>query len=811
MKLMESWLREWVSPSISLEEIAHQFTQAGLEVEDISVGNGDESYRGIVVGEILGAGPHPNADRLKLCQVSDGTRTYSIVCGAANARDGIKVALALPGARLPQGMKVRKSKIRGEMSAGMICSGEELALEETSTGILELDKQAQAGISLEEYMVRRNDGNRERVLDIAVMPNRGDCLSVQGLARELAVLNDLALTPPSLAAVPQRHNRLLPIELLQPQDGCPRYLGRVITNVDLSRPSPLWLRRRLEAAGLRSIAAAVDITNYVMLELGQPLHAFDLAKIEGGIRVRTAQAQEQLVLLDGQILELGVDDLLIADHRKPLALAGVMGGKDSGISVGTQDIFLESAFFLPDRVRGKQRKYNFNTEAAHRFERGVDYQLPRVAMERATHFFVEILGGKAGPIHEAVEPAHLPVREPISLSLMKLNAFLGFSVPEGKIRRILQGLEMTVTADRNKDILKVTPPSFRFDVDCWEAIGEEIVRICGYDAVPTTLPSLPLQPRQPSASPVQEDEIRDQLAARGYQEIISYSFVSEKDYRIFTPTAETKPLRLANPISAAMTVMRGNLLAGLMNALAYNQHQYAGAQRLFEIGICFVPKDKDYTQETYLGGAILQPHDTPLLNEEVYDFYTLKGDLEALFGSLGIASLQPDYETAQKYSFLHPSKSLAWRSGRGTEIGYGGLAHPRIQQAFKLKRADVYFFELCLNSLEDKAIAQEQKIAYRPFSRFPPAYRDLSLVLDENMTYADLRSFILTAAGRYVQKIELFDLYRAMDLGPNKKSLSLRLSWQSAEETLTDSYINEQVERLLKQLADKKGIFLREA
>ena len=786
MKLSESWLREWVSPSLSLEEIAAQLTQAGLEVENIS---GSNSYPKMVVGEVMRAAAHPNADRLKLCQVSDGSGICSIVCGATNARPGIKVALALPGSFLPSGLKIKRAKIRGEVSEGMLCSGDELALEGEWEGILELDKNAKTGAPLEQYL------HKDRILDIAITPNRGDCLSLRGVARELAALNNLPFTQPRIKPVQARHKSILKVELLQPQ-GCSRYFGRIIKDLDVSRPSPVWLQKRLEAAGLRSIDATVDITNYVMLELGQPLHAFDLARIQGGIRVRLAEKKEKLTLLDGQVLELDESDLLITDHKKPLALAGVMGGKDSGISKETKDVFLEGAFFSPDIVRGKQRKFNFTTEAAHRFERGVDYELPRAAMERATHYFVDILGGSAGPLNETVVKKQLPVRKPLIVSQRKLDEFLGFSIPLAESKRILRTLGMK-RIQETKDGFKLLPPSFRFDMDCWEAVAEEVSRIYGYDAVPISLPSMPLKPRL--AALTREDEIRHQLAARGYQEIISYSFISNRDYKLTSPA--TAPLRLANPISKDMISMRPSLLAGLLNSLSHNYRQSVARQKLFEVGMCFVPHKKDYLQETRIAGAVLAAGQ--FYNQEGYDFYSLKGDVEILLSSLGtMKSLRMDFSASSP--FLHPVQSLSWQLNK-EEICHCGLVHPSINEAFKLKREKVYFFELRLDRLASKPV-----VVYEHFSRYPPAQRELSLVMRETTSYQEIKDFIFSYGGRQLQRMDLLDVYRSPELGEQKKSLSLRLVWQSPDETLTDTRINELLDRLLKRLADEKNILLRE-
>ena len=788
MKVSELWLREWVSPPLSLVEIAAQLTQAGLEVEHIQ----GEGYADLVVGEVLAADPHPNADRLKLCQVSSGSDSYSIVCGAENVREGLKVALALPGSVLPVGIKIKKAKIRGQVSEGMLCSSEELALIDRSDGILELSEDAKTGAPLAEYL--------PQVMDIAIMPNRGDCLSIRGIAREVGVLNRLPFKQPLVKSLKPQHRDVIKVDLSHPQ-GCPLYFGRVIKGLDPSRPTPLWMKEKLESSGMRSIDAVVDITNFVMLELGQPLHAFDLTRIDEAIEVRLAKPKEELVLLDGTTVELDPSDLLIADKNKPLALAGVMGGVDSGISKETKDVFLEGAFFSPPMVQGKQRKFNFVTEAAHRFERGVDYEMTEMAMERATSLLVDILGGSPGPLNKTEVRDHLPNRKPLMVSLSRLNDFLGFVIPAADIERILTQLGMKLKR-LDEDRFTVLPPSFRFDMDCWEAVAEEVVRIHGYDKVPTKLPSMPLQPRLPKAILTREDRLRHWLIARGYQEVISYSFISNKEY--MATSSSERPLELANPISEDMIAMRENLLAGLLKSLSHNQRQSVGRQKLFEMGICFVAEGKDYLEENHIAGVVEEAGE--LFGEVGDDFYSTKGDLEMLLSSLDAEQELSRSAAANQIEFLHPTQSLVWHRRSDKEpVCYCGLVHPRLSQLFKLRNGKLYYFELKLDKFGIRLPP-----VYEHFSRYPSAQRQLSLVMDEAISYAQLEEFIFSHGGSQLQKLELLDIYRSAELGKQKKSLSLRLIWQSKRETLTDEEVNLWVDGLLQKLAKKMHILLRE-
>ena len=848
MLVSEKWLREWINPPHDLAKIAYDLTQAGLEVEK-TISPDTEHLQHIKVAEVLEASPHPNADRLKLCRVTDGSEEYSIVCGAANVRPGIKVALAVPGTKLPGGIKIKESKIRGTASAGMLCSSKELGLSDEHEGIMELDIYAQLGdvqlgSSIEKYVTVA-----DAQLDISITPNRGDCLSIMGVAREVAAINSLQINPLDSEQLPVNGKDELPIELLSPQD-CPRYLGRIIKGVDLSRPTPNWMQEKLRDSGLNPINIAVDITNYVMQELGQPLHAFDLTRIKGGIKVRRAKPAEKLTLLDGTVLTLAEDDLLIADHEKPLALAGVMGGKDSAIADNTADVFLEGAFFTPESVFGKQQKYNLVTEAAHRFERGVDPQLPRLAMERATKLLVDAAGGSPCPITEALSSEHLPKVLELELAQEWTCRFLGFEIKEAQIEKILVSLGMEIISKQDDSgkgaVWQIRIPSHRSDIDCPAALCEELARIYGYDKIPLTLPSGALQPRLTDEYTLREDEIRGLLAARGFNEIITYSFVSEKEIALIDPSIS--PLKLVNPISSDMAVMRNSLLPGMLSALAYNQRHQSGHvenPKLFEMGLCFVPHQDSnnklsYMQQSYIGMVIAQPQGNSRWGESAYDLSSLVADINCLIslwgGEQGVSVAYPWQQLSENIpgntaeskspsiskaksektpdSIFHPrqfvrivksSKPSAESASKNTaDIGMAGLLHPQIAAAYKLKKTDVYFLEVRLDELEERGSTD-----YVRFSRQPYARRELALVLDEKTSFGLLQEYIQNALDKNLRQIDLLDIYTSSELGAGKKSLALRLTWQADDATLTDEYLNSSVDKLLQQLQTKHGITLR--
>ena len=873
MLISEEWLREWVKTEQDLPQIAYDLTQAGLEIEDI-INPATEHLQQVVVAEVLAAEKHPNADRLKLCRVSDGAKEYSIVCGAPNARAKIKVALARIGTVLPGDFKIKESKIRGSLSQGMLCSASELQLGEDHDGIIELPADAKLGKPIQDYVAATSPG-----MDIAITPNRGDCLSVRGIARDLATLYATKLTPPPLPEIKAEHKDELSIKLEAP-DGCAQYLGRIIKGVDLSKPSPAWMQQRLRDTGHNPINIAVDVTNYVMHELGQPLHAFDLTKISGGIVVRYAKPREELTLLDGRVLKLDKDDLLIADHKKPLALAGVMGGEYSGIADDTQDIFLEAAFFNPQVVFGKQLKYNLVTEAAYRFERFVDPTATRQAMERATELLIATAGGTAGEITTAAEPKYLPKARSLDLDLDFVGSFLGFGFEEKEVARILESLGFTCTrkasgAKQAGVQLKVDIPSFRPDIDCAEALCEELARIYGYDKIAQTLPRSSLTPtlgssESPEAGAMasfsfgsysEEDKIRDLLAARGFQEVINYSFISSRHAQQLYPDAAL--IELANPISSDMSVMRPGLVFGLLSALEHNQRHHLRVRKLFEMGLCFrsltggatgksagvgidstaAGKDgsgKDaaldsriladitqaaekggnkevanIVQENHLGFAVLQPRDHKqghkFWGEQDYDFANLLADTRSLLNLWGQEDrINIDFTSAgagSSSALFHPKQHFilsAKQKGGAQELGMAGLLHPLVAERFNLQDFSVFYFSCCLSRLP-----KDSPPEYATFSRLPPARFELSLVMDENISYAELQRHIYADADKSLVSVELLDIYRSDALGKDKKSMALRLSWQDPAKTLTDAEVNDLVAKLLTQLKSKHEIHLR--
>lgn len=595
MKFSEKWLRGWVNPQVSRDDLVARLSMAGLEVDSVTPAAGQ--FSGIVVGEVLSTEQHPDADKLRVCQVSSGSETFQVVCGAPNVRPGLKIPFAMIGAELPGDFKIKKAKLRGVESNGMLCSAAELQISEENDGLLELAADAPVGEDIRVYL-DLDDAS----IEIGLTPNRGDCLSVAGLARDVGALYDVPVTRQAVPAVAAAHDEVRPVEVLAPA-ACPRYLGRVIRNVDLSRPTPLWMVERLRRSDVRSIDAAVDITNYVMLELGQPMHAFDLAEINGGIRVRMAEEGEKLVLLDGQEVALRSDTLVIADHSRALAIAGVMGGEHSGVSATTRDIFLESAFFEPISVAGKARSYGLHTDASHRYERGVDSQLAREAIERATGLLLEIVGGEAGPVIDVTSEAHLPKVAPVTLRAERLTQMLGMEMASAEVEQLLNGLGLKTTAGEGQ--WQVEVPSHRFDISLEVDLIEELARLYGYNRLPVRYPQARLAPQAKAEARGELPALRRLLVARGYQEAITYSFIDPKLFELFSPGVE--PLLLANPISSDMAAMRASLWPGLVKSLQHNLNRQQDRVRMFESGLRFVGQLGDLKQTNACRCRLRQP------------------------------------------------------------------------------------------------------------------------------------------------------------------------------------------------------------
>ena len=791
MKFSEQWLRGWVSPQVSRDELVARLSMAGLEVDSVTPAAG--VFRGVVVGEVLSTEQHPDADKLRVCQVSNGAETFQVVCGAPNVRPGLKIPFAMIGAELPGDFKIKKAKLRGVESNGMLCSQAELQVGEGNDGLMELPADAPVGQDVRVYL-ELDDAS----IEVDLTPNRGDCLSVAGLAREVGALYDAVVTRPQVAVVPAVHDEVRPVEVLAPA-ACPRYLGRVIRNVDLSRPTPLWMVERLRRSDVRSIDAAVDITNYVMLELGQPLHAFDLAEINGGIRVRMAEEGEKLVLLDGQEVSLRADTLVIADHQRALAIAGVMGGEHSGVSATTRDIFLESAFFDQIAVAGKARSYGLHTDASHRYERGVDWQLAREAMERATGLLLEIIGGEAGPVIETVSDQHLPSVEPIILRAERIEQMLGMKMDAAEIERLLTALDLTV-APHASEQWRVEVPSHRFDITLEVDLIEELARLHGYNRLPVRYPQARLAPQPRAEARSDLPALRRLLVARGYQEAITYSFIDQKWFELFSPGVE--PLLLANPISADMSAMRSSLWPGLVKSLQHNLNRQQDRVRLFESGLRFVGQLEGLKQEPMLAGVICGSRlpEGWAQGRDVVDFFDVKADVEAV---LGFAGAQDDFRFVPgSHPALHPGQTARIeRDGR--EVGYIGALHPELSKTLGLDRP-VFVFELVLAE-----VATGRLPKFHELSRFPEVRRDLALLADRDVSATAVLDVIRENAGEWLTDLRLFDVYQGKGIDPLRKSLAVGLTWQHPSRTLTDDEVNASTQQILTSLEARLNATLR--
>lgn len=791
MKFSEQWLRGWVSPQVSRDELVARLSMAGLEVDSVTPAAG--VFSGVIVGEVLSTEQHPDADKLRVCQVSNGSETFQVVCGAPNVRPGLKIPFAMIGAELPGDFKIKKAKLRGVESNGMLCSQSELQVGEGNDGLMELPADAPVGEDFRVYL-ELDDAS----IEVDLTPNRGDCLSLTGLAREVGALYAVPVTVPAVDAVPVTHDEVRPVEVLA-TSACPRYLGRVIRNVDLSRPTPLWMVERLRRSDIRSIDAVVDITNYVMIELGQPLHAFDLAEINGGIRVRMAEEGEKLVLLDGQEVSLRADTLVIADHQRALAIAGVMGGEHSGVSSTTRDVFLESAFFDQIAVAGKARSYGLHTDASHRYERGVDWQLARKAMERATGLLLEITGGEAGPVIEAVSEKDLPSIAPVTLRAERIEQMLGLKMDPAEVEGLLNGLGLAVSADAAGQ-WRVEVPSHRFDISLEVDLIEELARLYGYNRLPVRYPQARLAPQAKAEARSDLPELRRLLVARGYQEAITYSFIDPKQFELFSPGAE--PLLLANPISNDMAAMRASLWPGLVKSLQHNLNRQQDRVRLFESGLRFVGQLDGLKQEPMLAGVVCGSRlpEGWAQGRDVIDFFDVKADVEAVLGFAG--ALDSFKFVPGKHPALHPGQTARIeRDGR--EVGYVGAIHPELSKTLGLDRP-VFVFELVLAEV---ALGKMPK--FQELSRFPEVRRDLALLADEGVAATAVLDVIRENAGEWLTDLRLFDVYQGKGIDPHRKSLAVGLTWQHPSRTLNDDEVNAATHKILTSLEERLNATLR--
>ncbi len=789
MKFSESWLREWVNPALATQALADQLTMAGLEVDAIDKVAGD--FSGVVVARIVGIAQHPDADKLRVCQVSDGSETVQVVCGAANAREDLTVAFARIGAVLPQ-VTIKQAKLRGVESFGMLCGADELGLAESSDGLIELPNDAPLGTDLRQYLQLD-----DRVIELGLTPNRADCLGIAGLAREVGALNGIDVSGPTIDPVPAQLNETLPVSI-EAEAACPRYVGRIVRGVDLTRPVPLWLSERLRRCGLRSINPAVDITNYVMLELGQPMHAFDLAKLGGGIRVRTAQAGEKLLSLDEQELTLQAGELVIADHNGPVALAGIMGGKLSSVDEQTRDIFFESAFFAPEKMAGRARAYGLHTDSSHRFERGVDHQLQRRAMERATRLLLDICGGQPGPVQELAQPT-LPTPADIRLRRQSIAQMLGVELPDQQVEAILRGLGCEVIADTGG--WQITAPSWRFDISIEVDLLEELARVHGYNNLPvrSIQSATPLLAEREQTLPL--SRVRRSLTARGYQEVITYSFVDPAMQALLEPGVATVELR--NPISSDLAVMRTTLWAGLMTTAVHNLNRQQNRIRIFESGLRFFPAEQGLPEQKRSLALLVTGRRLPESwsgSNDAIDFFDLKGDVEAL---LALARVDGEIGfTRAEHPALHPGQSAAiLRDGR--QIGLIGALHPQLQQQLDLAQP-LFLAELDLSGLDAGGLP-----AFHEISPYQAARRDLALLVDRETPAEALLATIRETAGDILRDLTLFDVYHGKGIDQQRKSLAVGLTFQHSSRTLGDDEINEVVRSVIDILDKRFGAQLR--
>ncbi|MCV6621014.1 MAG: phenylalanine--tRNA ligase subunit beta [Cellvibrionaceae bacterium] len=787
MKVSESWLREWVSPNISTEELVEQLTMAGLEVDAVETAAGEFSK--VVVGEIVSIEQHPDADKLRVCQVAGGEDELTqVVCGAPNARAGIKIPFALVGAKLPGDFKIKKAKLRGVESKGMLCAQTELQCGEDDDGIWELPSDAPVGTCLREYL-----NLDDSIIEVDLTPNRSDCLSMQGIARDVGVLNRAPVTPPQMPVVEADTKETLKVSL-EAEGACPRYLGRVIRGVDLSKPSPTWMQEKLRRAGLRSIDAVVDVTNYVLLELGQPLHAFDMQKLSGSIHVRQSKAGEKLTLLDGQEVELKDNTLLICDGTGPVAMAGIMGGESTAVSSETTDVFLECAYFDPIAIAGRARSYGLHTDASHRYERGVDYQLQEKAIERATELLLAAVGGKVGPTDVTELADQVPAERKVELRRHKIESGLGFSMADEEVVDILTRLGLHLVENTDNGWV-FTVPSYRFDISIEADLLEELARVYGYNRLPTTNLEAEIKILPRNESKVGLSALRQQLVAQGFQEAICYSFIDAELQKVFNP--EQAPIELQNPISADMAVMRTSLWPGLVQALQHNLKRQQSRAKLFETGLSFHSIEKQVPMLAGLMYGNRQPEGWSAKGEAM-DFFDLKGVVEGL-----LDITDQDFRfVAKAHSALHPGQSAAIELN-GEVVGYLGALHPQIQQELGLNQS-VYLFEI-----EQAALAEAKLPAFNPLSKFPEVRRDLALLVARETTADALLGGVKAAAGEQLIDLKVFDVYTGKGIDAERKSVALGLTYQHPSRTLTEEEINSSVDAVVKRLEDELGASLR--
>ena len=788
MKFSYQWLNTFLAQPIAVNELAEKLTLAGLEVDSVEPVAGE--FSDVVVGEIKRINKHPDADKLSICQVNVAEgEPLTIVCGATNIYQGMKVAVAKIGALLPGDFKIKKSKLRGQPSYGMMCSRKELGISEESAGLMDLPKDAPLGQCVREYL------NLDDVsIDVDLTPNRADCLSIFGIAREVSAISTSQVKPHIIDSVTAQCQTLKQVNISS-KEACPRYLGRLIKNVNMQAKTPLWMVERLRRSGLRSISVIVDITNYVLLELGQPMHAFDADQITGNIHVRMANEDEVLVLLDESKVSLTADTLVIADDEKALAMAGIMGGLDSSVTFESKNIFLESAYFTPHNIAGKARNYGLHTDSSHRYERGVDPELCLQAMEYATELIIEIAGGQAG---EVVQADHYYSQvNPITLHLSKLNRVLGMSFEQSYVESVLCALNMKVKKIAQGQ-WEVSAPSYRFDMTIQEDLIEEIGRIYGYQKLPMSMPNLEVTQKNITESILSINSMKSILVDQGYHESIHYSFIDPKLDQFFFPHTG---VTLQNPISQDMSVMRQSLTPGLLSGFKANLGRQQTRVRLFEEGVCFIPDEKNHREIQRIAGLAFGPiYPLSWHDKKEVDFYDVKGNVTALLNAL---NKELRFTPCEDVKWLHPGQS-AYVYIDGEKAGVIGVVHPNVMKFMQIKAKAPVIFELIVDKINQRKMS-----AFESLSKFPAVTRDLAIVVDEAISAQNIIDVVEQAKIAVLNQVEIFDIYQGENLAEGKKSVALSLSLQDKTQTLTEALTNDAIARVLDALSAKVNAELR--
>ncbi|MCG6623999.1 phenylalanine--tRNA ligase subunit beta [Acinetobacter baumannii] len=791
MKISENWLRTWVNPAIDSDTLSDQLTMLGLEVDELAPVA--KPFTGVVVGEVLTVEQHPDADRLRVTTVNIGSgEPLQIVCGAPNVRAGMKAPVATIGAILPGDFKIKKGKLRGVESQGMLCGASEIDLEDKIDGLLELPDDAPVGVNIREYL--KLDDN---VIDISITPNRGDCFSIRGIAREVAVINQLQMNEPEIKSVDATITDEKKVVINT--DGAPRYLGRVIKNVNVKAATPEWMEQALARSGIRTHSILVDVTNYVLMELGQPMHAFDLAKIEGTVHVRQAKSQEKLQLLNDQEVELQEDVMVIADDQKALAIAGIMGGLASSVTDDTTDIFLESAFFAPLAIAGRARRFGLHTDSSQRYERGVDFELPLIAMNRASQLIQELAGGEFGPITVVEKSDLLPKREAIELKQAQVDQLLGYKVAAEFITDALTrlGCEVTVKADGE---WSVVPPSHRYDMAIYQDLIEEVARIDGYDNIQISLPSMDVQLAK-YQDRFEIAQLRQTVVTLGYQEAISFSFADAKLEKQLNP--QVSPLMLANPISSDLAAMRSTLLSSLIPCVQYNLNRQQSRVRFFELGLRFDYQNANSIQDlkqiptlALVAVGSREPeswHAKP----QPMDFFDFKGEVEEI---LAAGRVKVEYVRSER-PWLHPGQSAEILVD-GQSIGYLGRLHPSLENELDLSTTWVA-------ELDQAAVLQSYVSNFTELSRFPSVRRDIALLISDNINVRDIQQLIEKTGGELLDSTWLFDVYTGQGVEEGKRSLAFALLWQHPSRTLEDAEIKSGMDNIIQVLENTYQATLR--